>query len=128
MARPLTALPKAHLHLHFTGAMRHATLVALARERRVHLPDALASGWPPQLSGTDERGRQPDAVPLGQLDQRPVPHRPGEVQVQVRLGELGERPGHPASVPYYLASVSSLAIRLMPSSRSASPSAHDSRK
>jgi len=56
MARPLAALPKAHLHLHFTGAMRHATLVELARERRVHLPDALVSGWPPQLSGTDERG------------------------------------------------------------------------
>src|SRR5579863_2175694 len=56
MARPLAALPKAHLHLHFTGAMRHATLVELARDRRVHLPDALVSGWPPQLSGTDERG------------------------------------------------------------------------
>jgi adenosine deaminase len=56
MARPLAALPKAHLHLHFTGAMRHATLVELARERRVHLPDALASGWPPHLHGTDERG------------------------------------------------------------------------
>jgi len=56
MARPLAALPKAHLHLHFTGAMRHATLVELARERRVHLPDALVSGWPPQLRGTDERG------------------------------------------------------------------------
>ena len=54
--RPLTALPKAHLHLHFTGAMRHATLVELARERRVHLPEALASGWPPHLRGTDERG------------------------------------------------------------------------
>src|SRR5438477_6162912 len=56
MARPLAALPKAHLHLHFTGAMRHPTLVELAVERRVHLPDALASGWPPQLRGTDERG------------------------------------------------------------------------
>src|SRR6266480_3572390 len=56
MARPLAALPKAHLHLHFTGAMRHTTLVELARDRRVHLPDALVSGWPPQLSGTDERG------------------------------------------------------------------------
>jgi len=56
MARPLAALPKAHLHLHFTGSMRHATLVELARERGVHLPDALASGWPPQLKGTDERG------------------------------------------------------------------------
>jgi adenosine deaminase len=54
--RPLAALPKAHLHLHFTGAMRHPTLVALAGERRVHLPEALAAAWPPRLSGTDERG------------------------------------------------------------------------
>src|SRR6516162_379425 len=56
MTRSLAALPKAHLHLHFTGAMRHPTLVELAATRRVHLPDALAAGWPPQLSGTDERG------------------------------------------------------------------------
>jgi adenosine deaminase len=56
MARPLAALPKAHLHLHFTGAMRHATLVELAAEHGVHLPEALAADWPPRLSGTDERG------------------------------------------------------------------------
>jgi adenosine deaminase len=56
MARPLVALPKAHLHLHFIGSMRHATLVELARERGVHLPEALVADWPPQLSGTDERG------------------------------------------------------------------------
>jgi adenosine deaminase len=56
MARPLDALPKAHLHLHFTGAMRHSTLVELAAEHGVHLPDALVSDWPPRLSGTDERG------------------------------------------------------------------------
>jgi adenosine deaminase len=56
MARPLAALPKAHLHLHFTGAMRHATLVELAREHGVVLPAALAENWPPRLSGTDERG------------------------------------------------------------------------
>jgi adenosine deaminase len=54
--RPLAALPKAHLHLHFTGAMRHPTLVALAGEHRVPLPEALAAAWPPRLSGTDERG------------------------------------------------------------------------
>jgi adenosine deaminase len=54
--RPLAALPKAHLHLHFTGSMRHSTLVALARERGVHLPEALAAAWPPRLKGTDERG------------------------------------------------------------------------
>jgi adenosine deaminase len=56
MARSLAALPKAHLHLHFTGAMRHPTLVELARERGVQLPEALLAAWPPQLSGTDERG------------------------------------------------------------------------
>ena len=56
MARPLAALPKAHLHLHFTGAMRHSTLVELAATRGVHLPDALVAEWPPRLSGTDERG------------------------------------------------------------------------
>jgi adenosine deaminase len=56
MARPLAALPKAHLHLHFTGAMRHATLVELAARHGVHLPEALSAGWPPQLSAADERG------------------------------------------------------------------------
>jgi adenosine deaminase len=56
MARPLTRLPKAHLHLHFAGSMRHSTLVDLARERRVHLPEALVEEWPPRLRGTDERG------------------------------------------------------------------------
>ena len=54
--RPLADLPKAHLHLHFTGAMRHSTLVDLALEHRVHLPEALVADWPPRLSGTDERG------------------------------------------------------------------------
>lgn len=56
MARPLDALPKAHLHLHLTGSMRHSTLVELARQHRVNLPEALAADWPPRLSGTDERG------------------------------------------------------------------------
>jgi adenosine deaminase len=55
-SRSLAGLPKAHLHLHFTGAMRHSTLVELAREHRVHLPDALLTDWPPRLKGTDERG------------------------------------------------------------------------
>jgi adenosine deaminase len=56
MARPLDELPKAHLHLHLTGAMRHSTLVDLARAHRVHLPAALTEEWPPKLSGADERG------------------------------------------------------------------------
>jgi adenosine deaminase len=56
VSRPLTALPKAHLHLHFTGAMRHATLVELAHRHGIRLPSALTDEWPPHLSGTDERG------------------------------------------------------------------------
>jgi adenosine deaminase len=56
MPRPIAALPKAHLHLHFTGSMRHATLVDLAARHRVHLPEALMADWPPHLSGADERG------------------------------------------------------------------------
>jgi adenosine deaminase len=56
MPRSLTALPKAHLHLHLTGAMRHATLVELAGHHGIRLPTALTQDWPPQLSGTDERG------------------------------------------------------------------------
>jgi adenosine deaminase len=56
MPRPLDMLPKAHLHLHFTGSMRHSTLIELAREHGVHLPDALEQDWPPQLRATDERG------------------------------------------------------------------------
>jgi adenosine deaminase len=56
MSRPVAALPKAHLHLHFTGSMRHVTLVELAALHGVHLPEALAEDWPPQLSAADERG------------------------------------------------------------------------
>ncbi|WP_017588411.1 adenosine deaminase [Nocardiopsis ganjiahuensis] len=55
-ARRLDRLPKAHLHLHFTGSMRHDTLVELAEERGVHLPQALVKEWPPKLRATDERG------------------------------------------------------------------------
>ena len=54
--RDLTALPKAHLHLHFTGSMQHATLVELAERDGIPLPDALVEDWPPQLSAADEKG------------------------------------------------------------------------
>jgi adenosine deaminase len=49
-------LPKAHLHLHFTGSMRHATLVELAERDGIRLPQALAEDWPPQLTATDDKG------------------------------------------------------------------------
>ena len=54
--RDLRALPKAHLHLHFTGSMRHRTLLELAERDEIALPDALVHGWPPELSGADEKG------------------------------------------------------------------------
>lgn len=54
--RSLRDLPKAHLHLHFTGSMRHGTLLDLASQHGVRLPSALLEDWPPQLRATDERG------------------------------------------------------------------------
>ena len=54
--RDVAALPKAHLHLHFTGSMRIGTLADLAQERGIPLPDAFTDEWPPQLHATDERG------------------------------------------------------------------------
>ena len=61
MSRPLSALPKAHLHLHLTGAMRHATLIELAGRHGIRLPTALTDEWPPQLSWRreEQRPRQP---------------------------------------------------------------------
>ncbi|WP_279586394.1 hypothetical protein [Aeromicrobium chenweiae] len=45
--RPVAALPKAHLHLHFTGSMRHATLLELAERDGIRLPSSLTEEWPP---------------------------------------------------------------------------------
>ncbi|TWP39081.1 adenosine deaminase [Leekyejoonella antrihumi] len=56
MLRSVVALPKAHLHLHFTGSMRIGSVHDLARKHGLSLPDALRTSWPPQLSGADERG------------------------------------------------------------------------
>jgi len=56
MPRPVGLLPKAHLHLHFTGSMRLTTLTSLASKHSIRLPDALAGSWPPALSMGDERG------------------------------------------------------------------------
>ncbi|CAM5668631.1 Adenosine deaminase [Streptomyces griseoloalbus] len=58
--RDVSELPKAHLHLHFTGSMRPTTLLELADKYGVRLPealtDALTGGEPPRLRATDERG------------------------------------------------------------------------
>jgi len=55
-ARDLHRLPKAHLHLHFTGSMRHPTLLELAERDGIVLPDQLVEEWPPRLSAADEKG------------------------------------------------------------------------
>jgi adenosine deaminase len=54
--RPVSALPKAHLHLHFTGSMRHSTLLELAERDGIRLPSSLTDDWPPALSTADEKG------------------------------------------------------------------------
>lgn len=54
--RSIEELPKAHLHLHFTGSMRHGTLLELAAREGYRLPDALVEEWPPTLSAADEKG------------------------------------------------------------------------
>lgn len=56
MSRDLYALPKAHLHLHFTGAMRHTTMLDLADAHGLRLPDSLLDAAPQRLAATDERG------------------------------------------------------------------------
>ncbi|MGV8976907.1 MAG: adenosine deaminase [Cellulomonas sp.] len=53
--RDVALLPKAHLHLHFTGSMRVPTLAALAATRGVRLPPALLDGDPLRVPG-DARG------------------------------------------------------------------------
>jgi adenosine deaminase len=54
--RPIATLPKAHLHLHFTGSMRHSTLLELAERDGIRLPTSLTDEWPPELSTADEKG------------------------------------------------------------------------
>lgn len=54
--RSTAHLPKAHLHLHFTGSLRIQTLHDLAHRHHLRLPDSLRADWPPTLSGADERG------------------------------------------------------------------------
>lgn len=53
--RPLHTLPKAHLHLHFTGSMRPTSLVQMAQERGRRLPSSL----------TDDEALQVDSSQRG---------------------------------------------------------------
>jgi adenosine deaminase len=53
--RPVEALPKAHLHLHFTGSMRPGTLKDLAEKHNLRLPETLREHHLLRLT-PDERG------------------------------------------------------------------------
>lgn len=53
--RDVRLLPKAHLHLHFTGGMRPATLVELADKHGIRLPETLREHHLLRLT-PDERG------------------------------------------------------------------------
>ncbi|MEO7071322.1 MAG: adenosine deaminase [Nostocoides sp.] len=55
-ARRVEDLPKAHLHLHFTGSARIETIRDLSTKHGIRLPEALLDDWPPRLSARDERG------------------------------------------------------------------------
>ncbi|WP_435299376.1 adenosine deaminase [Timonella sp. A28] len=51
--RDLAALPKAHLHLHFTGSMRPNTVADLAQKYNIKLPSAILDNDPVRLPATD---------------------------------------------------------------------------
>jgi adenosine deaminase len=55
-SRSLAALPKAHLHLHFTGSMRIETVRELAEWHGIRLPASLVEQWPPRFDAGHERG------------------------------------------------------------------------
>ncbi len=54
--RSVTTLPKAHLHLHFTGSMRPTTVRDLAVEHGIRLPSSLLDDAPRQFDTGDARG------------------------------------------------------------------------
>ena len=53
--RDLAALPKAHLHLHFTGSMRVSTLIEMAEKQGIRLPENLTDNTALQVPA-DKRG------------------------------------------------------------------------
>ena len=55
MIRTVESLPKAHLHLHFTGSMRSRTLSELADKHGIRLPETLREHHLVRLTA-DERG------------------------------------------------------------------------
>ena len=79
--RDLATLPKAHLHLHFTGSMRLETLIELASSARTRLPSNFLDGDPLRVPA-DRRGwfrfqRAYDTARAGAYRGGHAPHRPG---------------------------------------------------
>lgn len=56
MPRSLDTLPKAHLHLHFTGSLAPTVLVELAAQHGMRLPGAFDPQRRPELTDVDTRG------------------------------------------------------------------------
>ena len=54
--RSTATLPKAHLHLHFTGSMRIETVREMSRAHGLRLPSSLEADWPVTFETRDERG------------------------------------------------------------------------
>ena len=109
--RDLRALPKAHLHLHFTGSLRATTLRELAAQHRIRLPDVLGEvdgAHPPELSATDERGwfrfqRLYDtarSVVRGEADVRRLVHEAAEDDAREGSGWLEIQVDPTSYAPY----------------------------
>ena len=97
------ALPKAHLHLHFTGSMRPATLLELADKYGVHLPEALtrrraarSCGPPTSAAGSASSGCTTSRAPACATpeDIQRLVREAAEEDVAGRLGLAGD-PGRP---------------------------------
>ena len=66
VGRDVALLPKAHLHLHFTGSMRHATLLELA-EAVIEVTGSKSEIVFEALPTDDPQVRQPDITLARQI-------------------------------------------------------------
>ena len=107
MPHDLSALPKAHLHLHLTGAMRHSTMIELARAHgsrcRPRLPRNGLPSCPPPMSAAGS-GSSVSMTPRARCSARRMTFtgwcgRSPRMSGQKGLGGLSSRPTLPGSRP-----------------------------